>query len=74
MTEKKLRFSRKISRLRVRLRDPEWRRYGALLLTGKLLAVGLLLLGVAVLNPDLIGLRVFAAEGDALTGSDIVNP
>ncbi|HXI92133.1 MAG TPA: ammonium transporter [Blastocatellia bacterium] len=74
MTEKKLRFSRKISRLRVRLRDPEWRRYGALLLTGKLLAVGLLLLGVAVLNPNLIGLRVFAAEGDPLTGSDIVNP
>jgi len=74
MTERKLRFSRKISRLRVRLHDPEWRRYGALLLTGKLLAVGLLLLGVAVLNPNLIGLRVFAAEGDPLTGSDIVNP
>src|SRR5437879_711406 len=74
MMDKKLRFSRKISRLRVRLHDPEWRRYGALLLTGKLLAVGLLLLGVAVLNPNLIGLRVFAAEGDPLTGSDIVNP
>ena len=38
-----------INRLRTRLRDAEWRRYGALLLTGKLLgAAGSLLVAVIV--------------------------
>ncbi len=44
----KLNFSQKLSRLAVRLRDPEWRRYGALILGGRLLGlamiVGLILL------------------------------
>ena len=33
--ESKSSFAQKLSRLRARLKDPEWRRYGALLLTGK---------------------------------------
>src|SRR4029077_14913492 len=54
-------------------RDSEWRRYGALLLTGKVTAIGLLILAMAFLNPDLLGSRVFAADPQ-LKGNDIVNP
>ncbi len=70
--KKKLSLSQKISRLRTRMQDPEWRRYGRLLLVGKLLGVGLLIGLVAVL-PELLGFRAFAADAD-LKGNDIVNP
>src|SRR5215472_17437310 len=66
-------FSRKLIRLKDRLRDPEWRRYGGLLLLGKVSAIGLLVLAMAFLNPGLIGGHVFAADPD-LKGNDIVNP
>jgi Amt family ammonium transporter len=72
MFERKLTLAQKFSRLRQRMRDPEWRRYGRLLLFGKLAGVALLLAGIAVL-PDLFGLKVFAADGD-LKGNDIINP
>src|ERR1700760_649268 len=58
----KMSFSGKLSRLRQRLREPEWRRYGMLILTGKLAAIGLLLIAAIFLNPDLMGFRVFAAD------------
>ncbi len=38
----KLNYSEKLSRLRIRLRDPQWRRYGTLLLAGNTLGVALL--------------------------------
>ncbi len=38
----KLTYSEKLSRLRIRLRDPQWRRYGTLLLAGNTLGVALL--------------------------------
>jgi hypothetical protein len=41
IAKKRLSLSEKFSRLAVRLRDPEWRRYGGTLLGGKLLGVGL---------------------------------
>jgi hypothetical protein len=41
---------RKFSRLADRLRDPEWRRYGTALLTGKLMGIGLVLLLVTVIS------------------------
>jgi Amt family ammonium transporter len=63
----------KAARLRVRLKDPEWRRFGALLLTGKLTAVALLLLGAFILDPGLLMMRTFAAD-PVLKGNDIVNP
>src|SRR5579883_1295344 len=69
----KLSWSKKLSRLRTRLRDPEWRRYGTLLLSGKCVAIGLLLLAALFVNPDLIGFRAFAAD-PSLKGNDIVNP
>ena len=39
----RLGFADKVVRLRGRLRDPEWRRYGYLLLGGKVLGVATLL-------------------------------
>jgi Amt family ammonium transporter len=70
-------FSQKLSRLKARLSDPEWRRYGTLLLLGKVLAIGLLLLGVAFFNPGLLGFNALAqapAAVPVLKGNDIVNP
>src|SRR6185312_14419235 len=66
-------FSQKLSRLKTRLRDPEWRRYGTLLLTGKGAALALLLVAMAFFNPDLLGLSARAAD-PVLKGNDIVNP
>src|SRR5437016_677026 len=70
---KKLTLSEKFSRLRGRLHDREWRRYGMLLLGGKLAGIALLLLGVMLVNPGLLGFRALAAD-PVLTGNDIVNP
>ena len=71
--EKRLALSGKISRLRERLRNPEWRQYGKILIMGKLTGVALILLAALLLNPDLIGFRTFAAD-PVLKGNDIVNP
>ena len=69
---KRLSWSQKIVRLGNRMQDPDWRRYGRLLLAGKLLGIGLVI-SVLVLTPDLIGWTSYAADGD-LKGNDIVNP
>ncbi len=71
----RLSLIRKFSRLRIRLNNPEWRKYGAVLLAGKLIGVLLLLVGIGVLFPDLIGagVKTFAADPE-LKGNDIVNP
>ena len=69
----RLSLSSKFSRLRARLQDPEWRQYGTLLLIGKLTGIGLLLLLTAFVNPDLLGMKAFAAD-PVLKGNDIVNP
>src|SRR6266480_1823668 len=72
--KKRLSLTQKISRLQVRLHDPEWRRYGTLLVAGKMVGVGLLLLGIVAVFPDLLGFgKVFAADPD-LKAADIVNP
>src|SRR6202158_1061757 len=65
-------LSQKFSRLRVRLRNPEWRRYGKILLAGKGIGVGLVLLVIGVTS-IFIGGHAFAADPD-LKGNDIVNP
>jgi Amt family ammonium transporter len=66
-------LSQKIRRLRERLGDAEWRRYGGLLLIGKFTAIALLLLAATLLNPNLMGLSAYAADPQ-LTGNNIVNP
>src|SRR5499433_535077 len=70
---KKLTMSEKLARLRGRLHDREWRRYGLLLLGGKLMSLGLLITGIMFINPGLLGFRALAAD-PTLTGNDIVNP
>jgi len=70
--EGRLSWSQKISRLGTRMRDPEWRRYGRLLMVGKLAGVGLVL-GVLILTPELVGWTTSAADAE-LKGNDIVNP
>jgi ammonium transporter, Amt family len=69
----KLSFSDKLSRLGGRLKDPEWRRYAALIAAGKLTALAILLLVVLFQNPGLLGLNTLAAD-PVLKGNDIVNP
>src|SRR5437868_13527579 len=68
----KLSLSAKLSRLSGRMRDSEWRRYGTLLLAGKGIGIGLVLLIVAF-SSGLLGTRVLAAE-TGVKAADIVNP
>lgn len=68
-----LTFSAKLSRFVERLRTPEWRRYGALLLTGKVTAIGLLFLAGLLINPNLVGFSTFAAD-PTIKPNDVVNP
>ncbi|MFL6332280.1 MAG: ammonium transporter [Pyrinomonadaceae bacterium] len=69
---KRLSLQQKLVRLRARMHDPEWRRYGKLLLAGKVLGVGLLV-GLVLLTPELLGWTTAAADPE-LKGNDIVNP
>ena len=62
----------KVVRLRERLRDPEWRRYGYLLMGGKMLGVALLL-GIVAFAMSVIGSPA-QADDVVLKGNDIVNP
>src|SRR5438094_7960095 len=64
----------KLTLLRERLGDPEWRRYGYLLLAGKLFGIALVL-GAIVFFSSAIGTDVHADEAvPVLKGNDIVNP
>ena len=69
---KKLSLAQRFSRLVVRLRDPEWQRYGKVLFLGKALGVGVVLLVVAVVSALFRG-RVYAADAE-VKAADIVNP
>jgi ammonium transporter, Amt family len=69
----KLTMSEKIGRLRRRLKDREWRRYGALLILGKGTGLAIILLIMLFANPGLLG-SVTHAEDAVLKGNDIVNP
>src|ERR1035438_4737401 len=70
---KKLSLSQNLTRLAGRLRDPEWRRYGTILLTGKLAGVASALAIMAVVS-DLFFTHVLAADTPALKAADVVNP
>jgi Amt family ammonium transporter len=69
---KKLSLAKRLSRLAVRLRDAEWRRYGKLLLLGKALGVGVVLLLITLVSSLFFG-RVYAADAE-VKAADIVNP
>src|SRR3989440_818615 len=68
----KLSLSEKLSRLAVRLRAPEWRRYGKLLFAGKLMGVALTLAVMAAMSYLVFG-RVYAADAE-VKAADVVNP
>ncbi len=69
----KLSLSEKFSRLAIRLRDPEWRRYGGLLIAGKMLGVAAVLMIMKVTS-DWFFTTALAAEAPAVQAADIVNP
>jgi len=69
---RKLSLAQKFSRLAVRLRDPEWRRYGKLLLAGKAIGVGLVLLIITVVTGVFFS-HVLAADAE-VKPADVVNP
>jgi len=71
--DNKLSLSGKIVRLRKRLRESDWRRYGQILLLGMFTGVSLIFLIALFMHPDLIGLGTHAADPQ-LKGNDIVNP
>src|SRR5271155_3089804 len=71
-SRKKLSLTERFSRLAVRLRDPEWQRYGKLLLLGKAAGVAVVLLFITVVSGLFFG-RVYAADAE-IKASDIVNP
>ena len=50
---RKITLSEKFSRLRVRLRNPEWRRYGKLLFAGKGIGIALVLGVIGLVVPML---------------------
>src|SRR3954468_24136122 len=63
----------KLARIRERLNSPEWRRYGFILLAGKVAGLAILAGCTYLINPDLFGLRVFAAD-PTIKANDVVNP
>jgi ammonium transporter, Amt family len=69
---RRMSLSEKFSRLRLRLRKPEWRRYGGTMLAGKVLGVGLVLAVMAIVTGIFFS-HVYAADPE-LKGNDIVNP
>jgi ammonium transporter, Amt family len=71
--ENRLSLAQKFKRLQLRMRDPEWRKYGQILLFGKLTGIGLLLLFALLLHPEMAGFSSYAADPE-LKGNDIVNP
>jgi ammonium transporter, Amt family len=72
--EKRLSLSEKVSRLATRLRDPEWRRYGGLLLGGKALGVGIVLLLMVVVSGLFFGHVYAQTAPPEVKAADVVNP
>ena len=70
---KTLSIAGKLSRLRDRLRTPEWRKYGQILMLGKVLGVALVFLLAIFMHPEMVGFGAHAADPE-LKGNDIVNP
>ena len=79
-----LTFSEKVSRLRIRLREPQWRQYGVLVLTGKALGIavlfGLIFAGTMLVRTA-SGTAVFAQGAAAAPdpyktaiAGDLINP
>src|SRR5947207_8327503 len=70
----KLSLSEKFARLRTRLKDSEWRRYGALLLAGKALGMVIVLLTITVISGLFFTYVHAPAAAPEVKGADVVNP
>jgi ammonium transporter, Amt family len=68
----RLSFSQKTSRLVVRLKNPEWRRYAALIFGGKALGLAVLMLIITVVSGVFLT-HVYAADVE-IKAADVVNP
>ncbi len=68
----RLSFSQKIFRLTVRLKNPEWRRYAALVFGGKALGLAVLMLIITVVSGVFLT-HVYAADVE-IKAADVVNP
>lgn len=64
--DERLTLAEKLTRLRMRMRDPEWRRYAKIICTGKLLGFGLLIAMIVAFNV-LPGLLSSSAHAQAAT-------
>jgi Amt family ammonium transporter len=75
--KERLSFPEKMARLRKRLKEREWQKYGGALLAGKVVGVGLVLAIMSVVTAFLFA-HVYAQNGTPpppdLKGNDIVNP
>ncbi|GAC1689421.1 MAG: ammonium transporter [Candidatus Acidiferrum sp.] len=69
---KRLTFAEKFARLRLRLKDSEWRRYGQTVFAGKAIGVGLVLAVMATVSYIFFG-HVYAADPE-VKAADVVNP
>jgi Amt family ammonium transporter len=72
--ERKLSLSEKFFRLGKRLRDPEWRRYGAALLGGKFLGIVAVLLFITVVSGVLFTSVYAQSAAPEVKAADVVNP
>jgi Amt family ammonium transporter len=70
--EMRLSFSQKLSRLAVRMKDPEWRRYASALFGGKVLGIAVVMLTITVIS-GLLFAHVYAADAE-VKAADVVNP
>jgi Amt family ammonium transporter len=68
----RLSFSQKLSRLVVRMKDPEWRRYASALFGGKVLGIAAVILFITVIS-GLFFAHVYAADVE-VKAADVVNP
>ena len=73
MKPQKLTLSAKLTRLGNRLHDPEWRRYGYILMAAKAIGISLVL-GIILLASSLLGSHGVSADGGEVAAADIVNP
>src|SRR2546423_7697225 len=73
MKPQKLTLTAKLRRLRGRVRDPEWRRYGYTLMLAKFVGISLVV-GLVVAASSLMGSQAAAADTGEVAATDIVNP
>jgi ammonium transporter, Amt family len=69
----RLSFSEKLSRLGLRMRDPQWRRYGGAMFAGKVIGV-LSVLAIMGLVTYVGFSHVFADDAPVVKAADVVNP